>query len=124
MLARSYVRRSSAARPPCARLTPPAVPWRMGDVVPESLVAETWHDHGMARVRVSTTVDEHLLAAARRARAGAPDAALLDEALQSLLARHRAVEIDAAYTAYDEHPLDEADAWGDLASFREAAGAS
>jgi hypothetical protein len=29
-----------------------------------------------------------------------------------------------AYAAYDEHPLDEPDAWGDLASFREAASAS
>jgi hypothetical protein len=33
-------------------------------------------------------------------------------------------EIDAAYASYDEHPLDEPDAWGDLASFRDAAGAS
>lgn len=78
----------------------------------------------MARIRVSTTVDEHLLAAARRAHAGATDSALLDEALRSLLARHRAAEIDTAYAAYDEHPLDEVDDWGDLASFREAAGAS
>ncbi len=36
----------------------------------------------------------------------------------------RAAEIDAAYAAYDAHPLDEPDEWGDLASFREAAGAS
>lgn len=78
----------------------------------------------MTRVRVSTTVDEHLLGKARRLRAGTTDAALLDEALQSLIARHRAVEIDAAYAAYDEHPLDEPDDWGDLASFRHAAGAS
>ena len=78
----------------------------------------------MARVRVSTTVDEHLLASARLARAGIADAALLDEALTALLTRHRAAEIDAAYSAYDEHPLDEADEWGDLASFREAAAAS
>jgi len=73
---------------------------------------------------VSTTVDEHLLASARQARAGIADAALLDEALTALLTRHRAAEIDAAYSAYDEHPLDEADEWGDLASFREAAAAS
>jgi hypothetical protein len=38
--------------------------------------------------------------------------------------RHRASEIDTAYTVYDEHPLQEPDAWGDLASFREAAAAS
>ena len=36
-----------------------------------------------------------------------------------------AVEVDAAYAlAYDEHPLEEPDEWGDLASFREAAGRS
>ena len=35
----------------------------------------------MARVRVSTTVDEHLLARAREARSGVGDAALIDEAL-------------------------------------------
>jgi hypothetical protein len=37
---------------------------------------------------------------------------------------HRAAEVDATYAAYDEHPLDEPDEWGDLASFRRAAGAS
>ena len=78
----------------------------------------------MARVRISTTVDEHLLADARRTRAGVADAALIDEALSALLARHRAAEVDAAYAAFDEHPLDEADEWGDLASFREAAAAT
>lgn len=78
----------------------------------------------MARVRVSTTVDGDLLTSARQARAGASDAVLIDEALTALLARHRAAEVDAAYSAYDEHPLDEADDWGDLASFREAAASS
>ena len=78
----------------------------------------------MARVRVSTTVDQDLLASARRARTGLPDSALVDEALAALLARHRAVEVDAAYAAYDRIPLDAADEWGDLASFRSAAGAS
>jgi predicted metal-dependent phosphoesterase TrpH len=52
------------------------------------------------------------------------DAALIDEALAALLARHRSAEVDASYTAYDEHPLEEPDAWGDLASWRRAAGAS
>jgi hypothetical protein len=43
--------------------------------------------------------------------------------LAALLARDRAAEIDAAYAAaYAEHPLDEPDEWGDLASFRQAAG--
>jgi hypothetical protein len=78
----------------------------------------------MARVRLSTTVDGHLLAEARRHRSGVNDAALLDEALAALLARHRSAEIDAAYDAYDAHPLDERDVWGDLASFREAAASS
>jgi hypothetical protein len=78
----------------------------------------------MARVRVSTTVDERLLESARRARPGSADSVLIDEALAALLARNRAVEIDAAYRAYDRDPLDAPDEWGDLASFRRAAGAS
>ena len=78
----------------------------------------------MARVRVSTTVDDALLAGARRARADLPDSALIDEALKALLARARAAEIDAAYSAYDDLPLGTPDAWGDLESFREAAGRS
>jgi hypothetical protein len=78
----------------------------------------------MARTRISTTVDGGLLSGARRARAGLNDAALLDEALAALLARHRAGEIAGAYAAYDAHPLDEPDEWGDLASFRAAAASS
>jgi Arc/MetJ family transcription regulator len=78
----------------------------------------------MARVRVSTTVDEELLTSARRALSTLNDAAVLDQALTALVERHRATEIDAAYVAYAEHPLEEPDAWGDLASFREAAAAS
>lgn len=75
----------------------------------------------MTRVRVSTTVDEAMLDEARRIRRNITDAALLDEALHALLACHRAGEIDASYAAYDQHPLDEPDEWGDLASFRAAA---
>ena len=78
----------------------------------------------MPRVRVSTTVDGDLLARARGVRADSSDAALLDEALAALVARHRAAEIDASYAAYEQHPLDEPDEWGDLASFREAAASS
>jgi hypothetical protein len=78
----------------------------------------------MARTRISTTVDADLLTGARRACAGLTDAAVVDAALKALLARHRAAEVDASYAAYDRHPLDEADEWGDLASFREAAAAS
>jgi hypothetical protein len=78
----------------------------------------------MSRVRISTTVDEQLLATARQARAGSTDAALVDEALGALLARNRAAVVDAAYSAYDRLPLDAKDEWGDLASFRAAAGSS
>ena len=88
------------------------------------LVACLWHACGMSRVRISTTVDGQLLEQVRVLRAGSTDAALLDEALAALLARSRNAEIDASYSAYDEHPLDEADEWGDLASFREAAATS
>ena len=52
------------------------------------------------------------------------DSVLIDEALAAFLARNRAVEIDAAYGAYDRLPLDTGDEWGDLASFRAAAGSS
>jgi len=83
-----------------------------------------WHDCGMARVRVSTTVDESLIEHARQVRSDLNDAALLDEALGALVARHRAAEIDVKYAVYDDHPLDEADEWGDLASFRDAAASS
>jgi hypothetical protein len=76
----------------------------------------------MARVRISTTVDEQLLANARQARSELADSALIDEALGALLARLRGIEVDAAYTAYDVHPLNERDEWGDLDSFRTAAG--
>ena len=69
-------------------------------------------------------MDADLLDGARRVRAGVADAALIDEALKALLSRHRAAELDASYAAYDAHPLDEPDEWGDLASFRQAAAAS
>lgn len=83
-----------------------------------------WYCSGMARTRISTTVDADLLARARRTRSGVADSALVDEALAALLARQRATEIDAAYGVYDARPLDEQDEWGDLSSFRRAAGAS
>ena len=78
----------------------------------------------MTRTRLSTTVDAALLEGARSVRSGSTDAALVDEALAALLARHRSAEVDASYAAYDEHPLDEPDEWGDLASFRRAAAGS
>ncbi|MBX7435498.1 antitoxin MazE5 [Mycobacterium sp. Y57] len=78
----------------------------------------------MNRIRLSTTVDAGLLNSARNLQTGATDAALIDEALRALLDRHRSAEVDASYAAYDEHPIDEPDEWGDLASWRRAAGDS
>ena len=78
----------------------------------------------MARSRVSTTVDDALLQRARSLFGGTTDAALLDEALAALVARHRTAELDKAYTAYDVQPADQPDDWGDLESFRSAAASS
>ena len=78
---------------------------------------------GVNRIRLSTTVDAGLLSSAREVRAGITDPTI-DEALGALLARHRSAEVDASYAAYDEHPVDEPDEWGDLASWRRAAGDS
>jgi hypothetical protein len=78
----------------------------------------------MTRTRISTTVDGELLTDARRMLSPPTDAALFDQALAALLDRHRNAEIDAAYAVYDERTLADPDAWGDLASFREAAAAS
>jgi hypothetical protein len=78
----------------------------------------------MARIRVSTTVDESLIQQARQLRTGLKDAALLDEALNALLSQHRTAEIDTSYAIYDDVPLDESDEWGDLESFRELAASS
>ncbi|MHB8219881.1 MAG: type II toxin-antitoxin system CcdA family antitoxin [Acidimicrobiales bacterium] len=78
----------------------------------------------MTRVRISTTVDQQLLEQAREVRAGVPDSALVEDALAAFLARHRAAEVDAAYSSYDNHPLEEDDEGGDLSSFRAAAASS
>ncbi len=69
-------------------------------------------------------MDADLLGAARNIHSGVTDAALVDDALRALLARHRAREIDASYAAYDDHPADQPDDWGDLSSWRRAASAS
>lgn len=78
----------------------------------------------MTRIRLSTTVDASLLDSARTLRSGGTDAGLIDEALRALLSGYRSAEVDASYAAYDEHPADEPDEWGDLASWRRAAAAS
>lgn len=93
-------------------------------MVPAISCHSLWYRYGMARVRISTTVDGRLLAAAREARAGTRDSALIDEALDALVARSRSADIDAAYATYDRVPLDTPDEWGDLHSFRAAAGSS
>lgn len=69
-------------------------------------------------------MDAGLLDSARSLRLWTTDAALIDEALRALLAGHRSAQVDASYGAYDEHPVDEPDEWGDLASWRRAAAAS
>jgi hypothetical protein len=79
----------------------------------------------MARTRLSTTVDSALLQEARDTGAGANDAALIDAALAALVRDYRRTEFDEAYEAgYATHPIEEPDAWGDLASFRDAAAAT
>ena len=74
----------------------------------------------MSRVRVSTTVDEQLLNAARKIDRS-PDSKLLDSSLRALLREHRSAEIDRLYAAYDELSLEESDEWGDLSCWHEAA---
>ena len=93
-------------------------------LVARSSRAISWHTRGMSRIRLSTTVNDQLLDSARRLRSGVTDAALIDEALEALLTRHRSAQVDASYAAYDRHPITELDEWGDLASFRRAAAAS
>jgi hypothetical protein len=75
----------------------------------------------MARVRISTTVDQDLLSSARQVHQGLTDAVLIDAALGALVAASRHAEIDAQYAAYLHQPLTQPDEWGDLQSFREAA---
>jgi dihydroxyacetone kinase DhaKLM complex PTS-EIIA-like component DhaM len=90
-----------------------------------SAAAQVWHNCGMTRIRLSTTVSKELLDSARAIRSNITDATLIDEALEALLVRHRSAEVDASYAAaYQEHPIDEPDEWGDLASFRQAAAAT
>jgi hypothetical protein len=88
-------------------------------------MAQSWHDRGMTRARISTTVDRDLLDNARQVHAGTTDAELVDEALTALLRSYRSAAIDAAYeVAYRDHPIDDKDEWGDLASFRDAVAAT
>jgi len=70
---------------------------------------------------VNATVDSELLAEARRLCDGLDDGALIDAALAALKDCHRGADVDSTYAAYDAQPINQPDAWGDLASFREAA---
>ena len=81
-----------------------------------TLVAEPCNTRAMSRVRISTTVDEATLTAARTLGFG-NDAAVIDAALAALVAAHRRAEIDRSYEAYDRIPLNTPDEWGDLESF-------
>lgn len=83
------------------------------------VVADSCHTSGMNRVRISTTVDEATLRAARALGLGS-DAVTMDAALAALVASHRGAEIDRSYEAYERLPLDTPDAWGDIASFMAA----
>lgn len=83
------------------------------------VVAEVCHSSGMSRVRISTTVDEATLTAARGLGFG-NDAAVIDAALAALVAAHRKAEIDRSYEAYDRIPLNTPDEWGDLESFMQS----
>lgn len=61
----------------------------------------------------------------RQSRRWPSDAALFDAALAALDAAEQATHIDAAYVrAYDAHPADEPDEYGELGAWREAAGGS
>ena len=39
---------------------------------------------------------------------------MIHAALKALVARRRRADVDAAYEAYDRHPLDEPDEWGGI----------
>lgn len=79
----------------------------------------------MAKVRVSTTVDQLLWNEARAAHGGPTDSSVLEAALTALLHSHRSAQIDAIYDdAYARMPLSEPDAWGDLETWRTQAGES
>ncbi len=71
----------------------------------------------MSRIRISTTVDECLLEQARSTSSWQSAAEMVDAAMQSLVAAHQETQIDDAYQAYEECPVDAPDAWGRLSDF-------
>ena len=66
----------------------------------------------------------HILTARVVTRRTSRPSPIVGDFITYLLARYRSAEVDASYAAYDEHPLEEPDEWGDLASFRRAAASS
>jgi hypothetical protein len=54
----------------------------------------------------------------------APERSPSDDAFPALRGALRSEDADASYRIYDERPLDDADEWGDLESFRSAAGSA
>ena len=87
--------------------------------------AKARYGHAMPCAQISTTVDSQLLAKARGTGSWSSDARMVYSALAALLTAYRSAEVDRAYAAaYGEHPIDEPDQWGDLASFRDAGSAT
>lgn len=79
----------------------------------------------MSRVRVSTTVDRDLLAEARELHGGQTDSSLVEAGLAALVRQYRHEQVAQMYAdAYEQHPADKVDDWGDLGTFLDAAGRS
>ncbi|MGO9752915.1 MAG: antitoxin MazE5 [Solirubrobacteraceae bacterium] len=74
----------------------------------------------MVYVSIITTVDEELLVRASSAYPGLSDSELVAAALPDVSTKPHAVRMRAAYSTYDEYPVEAFGEWGDLASFRAA----
>lgn len=83
------------------------------------------HDCGMAKIRLSTTVDADLLARARAAHGPSTDASVVEAALEALLRLHQESEFDRVYAeAYARQQVGDRDEWGDLQAFLDGAARS
>ena len=81
-----------------------------------------WRGHGRTRSRINLVVDSELLDKARKYCGLKRDEEVIDAALKAFVVQRRNAEIDEAYVAaYDTHPFDEPDEWGNLISFGQAA---
>lgn len=81
-----------------------------------------WHSRSMSRVRISTTVDEGLLAEVRRVSPGSTDSTLVESAFEALLRSRLEHEIDRQYAAGYSRAMPGRDAWGHLEEFLDEAG--